>query len=104
MHSPAHPGQAELRGAPRQRYLALALVQVQRAIAYPGATLLEILASLLSVAIIYYLWKSVFAAQPQIGSFDWPRMRTYVVLVYVIGALMDTAKLRSMMHAIRTGE
>ena len=61
----------ELRLAPRPKYRALALAAVQPAIAYRGNLLLNLLSGLVWVAVLYYLWRTVYNTRPQLGSFDW---------------------------------
>jgi len=92
-----------VRRMPRPKYLALLLMQVQQTIAYPTGTLIDLLASLLSIATVYYLWRAVFAEQPQIEGFDWRAMRAYVLVANAIFALLGTTSTRAMMTSIRSG-
>lgn len=92
-----------VRLRPQPKYLALLLMQIQQAIAYPIGTLIDMLTSLLSIATVYYVWRAVFAAQPQIEGFDWRAMQTYVLVSNAIFALLGTTSLRAMMASIRTG-
>ena len=89
--------------APRSKYLALMQMQVQQGIAYPLGTLIDILASLLSTATVYYLWQAVFEAQPQVERFDWRAMQVYILVANAIFALLTTTSMRTMMQSIRTG-
>jgi len=92
-----------VRRAPRPKYLALLLMQIQQAIAYPAGTLIDMLASLLSIATVYYLWRAVFAAQPQIEGFDWRAMQAYILVSNAIFALLGATSTRAMMNSIRMG-
>jgi ABC-2 type transport system permease protein len=92
-----------VRRRPRPKYLALSLMQIQQAIAYPVGTLIDILTSLLSIATVYYLWRAVFAAQPQIERFDWHVMQAYVLVSNAIFALLGATSTRAMIGSIRTG-
>nr|WP_276610823.1 ABC-2 family transporter protein [Kineococcus siccus] len=55
------------------------------------------------VIIQYYLWRSVYAARPVVGGFDFETMRTYVVLAYGLNALVGWRIASEMMSSIRTG-
>lgn len=93
-----------IRLHPRPKYLALILTAVQRAIAYRGTTLLNIVANAVWVAVLFYLWRSVFAARAQIGDYSWSDMRTYILVAYAISTLLSFYSLAGMMNMIRTGD
>ncbi len=95
---------APMRLRPRPKYLALALTSVQRAVAYRGTTLLNLLSSLIWVAMLYYLWRTVFAEGARIEGFAWWEMRTYILVSYAVNALLSFYSLARMTNAIRTGE
>lgn len=101
MVTPAAPS---LRLEPRPKYLSLALAAAQRAIAYRGSTLLNLSANLVWAVALYYIWQTVFAANPKIGSFDWGRMRTYILVSYAVNQLLSFSSASRMMATIRTGE
>lgn len=93
-----------LRLAPRPKYLSLALTAMQGAIAYRGATIFNIVAGLAQVAVLYYLWRTVLAATPEVGGFDWDRMRTYVLLAYGVNALLSFPAESRLFGAIGSGQ
>jgi ABC-2 type transport system permease protein len=93
-----------LRLDPRPKYLTLALAAFQRTVAYRMSFFMNIVANLIWVAILYYLWRTVFAGTPQVAEFDWPRMRTYVLVAYAVNALLGFYSSMRMMNAIRTGD
>jgi len=93
-----------MRLAPRPKYLALALVAMQRSLAYRGTLLLSMVSNLVWVVVLYYLWRAVFASHRSVGGFDWDRMRTYVVLSYGVNVLLSFNSEARMMATIRTGE
>jgi ABC-type uncharacterized transport system permease subunit len=92
-----------IRRTPRPKYLALLLMEIQQAIAYPGGALIDLLASLLSVATVYYLWRAVFAAQPSIERFDWRAMQAYVLVANAIFALLGATSTRAMINSMCRG-
>lgn len=93
-----------MRLAPRQKYVSLTLTSIQRAIAYRGTTLLNLLAGLIWVMLVYYLWKTVFSARGMLQGFSWNEMRTYIVIAYAINSLLSFQSLMNMMNTIRTGD
>ncbi len=93
-----------MRLRPRPKYLALVLTSVQRAVAYRGTTLLNLLSSLIWVAVLYSLWRTVFAEGARIEGFDWREMRTYILVSYAVNALLSFYSLARMTNVIRTGE
>ncbi|KFA92724.1 ABC transporter permease [Archangium violaceum] len=94
-----------LRMAPRPRYLALALTGAQRMIAYPRTVLLNLLANLVWLAVSYQLWAAVFSSTAQVGSFDWARMRTYVLLVQALALFLNaTDAVYRMVILVRMGD
>lgn len=88
----------------RPRYAALALAAMQRAIAYRWTTLFNLAANLIWVTVLYYFWRTIFAANPQVGTFSWLEMRTYILVAYAINALLSFSTASRMMATIRTGE
>jgi len=93
-----------MRLAPRQKYLALTLTAFQRAITYRGTTFLNIISQLILVAVLYYLWQTVFAARAEIAGYSWQEMRTYIVISYAIGTLISFYSMARMTSGVRTGE
>lgn len=93
-----------LRIAPRPKYLALAIAAMQRAIAYRGTTLLSLLSGLVWVAVLYYLWRTVYADRPRLGNFDWGQMRTYILVSYAVSTLISFSSAARILNAVRTGD
>ena len=92
-----------IRLSPRPKYVSLALASLQRAIAYRMTTFNNVLAGLVWVGVLYYLWQTVFAANPQVGGFDWDRMRTYILVSYAVNTLLSFYTEARITNAIRTG-
>ncbi len=98
------PDSLSLRLTPRQKYVSLTLISIQRAIAYRGTTLLNLMAGLVWVALVYYLWKTVFSTRGTLQGFSWDEMRTYVIVAYAVNTLLSFQSLMRMMNTIRTGD
>jgi ABC-2 type transport system permease protein len=93
-----------LRVAPRPKYRALAIAAIQRAIAYRGTTLLSLLSGLVWVAMLYYLWRTVYADRPRLGNFDWGQMRTYILVSYAVSALISFSSAARILSVVRSGD
>lgn len=94
-----------LRLSPRSPYLALALSALQRALAYRASYLLNLVGGLVWVAAIYALWRAIYAGSPgtQVGEFDWPAMRTYLVVSYAVNTLHSYSATARLVWLIRNG-
>lgn len=93
-----------LRIKPRSKYLSVFMASLHRAIAYRLATLLGVASNLVWVIIPYYLWQAVFDANPQVGSFDWDRMRTYILVAYGVNTLLTFRVELRILNTIRNGD
>ncbi|HLZ10103.1 MAG TPA: ABC-2 family transporter protein, partial [Chloroflexota bacterium] len=102
--STTNAGRTTIRLAPRPKYLSLASAALQRAVTYRMATLNNLVVGLIWVAVLLYLWQTVFATTPRVGNFDWDRMRTYKLVSYAINALLSFYTEARINQSIRTGE
>lgn len=93
-----------MRLSPRSKYLSIMIAAVQRAIAYRGTTFLNLVSHLIEVAVLYYLWRTVFSGRADIAGFDWDQMRTYILVSYAVSSLLSFYSLMRMTQGIRTGE
>jgi ABC-2 type transport system permease protein len=91
------------RTSPRSPYLSLTLSALQRALVYRASYLLNLLIGLIWVAALYALWQSIYAGQRQVGNFDWPTMRTYLVVSYAISTLHSYSSTARLVYLIRNG-
>jgi len=87
----------------RNKYLGLVDSALQQAIAYRVMALTSIVANMLWVVILFYLWRAAFAEQGTIEGFTWPQMQTYILLAYGINAMVGFSSASKMMQAIRQG-
>jgi ABC-2 type transport system permease protein len=95
---------AGLRLKPCWKYGSLFMAALHRALAYRQTTALSVITSLIWVVIPYFLWRAVFEASPEVGSFDWERMRTYLVVAYGVNMLLTFRVEARILNTIRTGE
>jgi ABC-2 type transport system permease protein len=89
--------------ARRPKYLSLAAIAIQQRFAYRGAVALDVAVNLAQVITVMYLWRSVFANTPQVGSFDYERMKTYMLLSYVVGSITFSGVVFGVTSLVRTG-
>lgn len=92
-----------LRLKPRSKYLSLFSSSLHRALAYRYTTFLSLVANLVWVIIPYSIWQRVFENSTQVGSFDWDRMRTYIILAYAVNILLTFRVEARIINTIRTG-
>lgn len=93
-----------MRLEPRPRYWSVFVTALLQAIAYRGRTLLTLLSNLIWVAMVYYLWKTVYTGAGTIQGFSWVEMRSYLLLSNAINMLLSFYSAGRMMSTIRTGE
>ncbi|GIF08240.1 ABC transporter permease [Actinoplanes siamensis] len=92
------------RTRPWPRYLSIAQVSLQDAVAYRVSTIIGIGVAFLWVLILYFLWRAAYARAPLTAGYTWPEMRTYVVLAFGINALVGWRVGSLMMATVRTGD
>ncbi|MFD4256801.1 ABC transporter permease [Streptomyces sp. NPDC058534] len=97
------PGHS-VRPAVRTPYAALYLTSLQQVMAHRRAALIDLAGNAVWAAVLYYLWRSVFADSPGIGGYSWEQMRTYVLLSYVLGQLVSFRAEMQMHRDIRSGQ
>lgn len=87
-----------------KRYLAIARMALQQALAHRGTAIFTVLILFLWIAILFSFWSSAYAGRDEIAGFTHRDMRTYILLAYAINALVGWRTARGMMSRIRTGE
>jgi len=93
-----------MRLDPRPKYLSIFITTLQQAIAYRGRTFMTLLANLIWVVMLYYLWQTVYSNSSTIQGFSWTKMRSYILQSYAINMLLSFYSAGRMMARIRTGE
>jgi ABC-2 type transport system permease protein len=87
-----------------RRYLSIARMALQQALAYRGTALFTVLILFLWIAILFSFWNSAYAGRDEIAGYTHRDMRTYILLAYAINALVGWRIARGMLGRIRTGE
>jgi len=99
-----HQPYAGMRLDPRPKYLSLTLTAVQQGISYRGATFLNLLSSLIWVGMLYALWQTVFASRAELSGWSWQEMQSYVIVAFVLNALLPFQTIGRMTYPVRTGQ
>ena len=68
---------------------ALMRVQWRENVTYRVDFVIDLVGSLIAVAVYYFLWRAVFLARPGAGGLDLAFMVSYIVLVQIVEALTD---------------
>jgi ABC-2 type transport system permease protein len=104
MTADASTSRPAMRLDPRSKYGSVFVMALQQAIAYRGRTFMTLLASLIWVVMLYYLWQTVYAGEEAIQGFTWTQMRSYILLSYAVNMMVSFNSAGRMMTPIRTGE
>jgi ABC-2 type transport system permease protein len=92
------------RPGPIRRYVSIARMALQQALAYRGTAIFTVLILFLWIAILFSFWSSAYAGREEIAGYTHRDMRTYILLAYAINALVGWRVGSAMMGRIRTGE
>ena len=88
----------------RWKYAALVRTSMQDAIAYRVTFTIEWLIDLWSVLVMLYVWGTVYtSAATQIGGYDWPKMKTYLVVAHALNTFMATGVAWVVADAVKDG-
>ncbi|WP_326773551.1 ABC transporter permease [Streptomyces sp. NBC_01445] len=113
---PVHPGSAHpvhpapghpvhpVRPTVRAPYRSLYLASLQQALAHRRAVLVDLAGNAVWAAVLYYLWRSIFAGATSVGGYSWDQMRTYVLLSFALGQLLAFQAEMQMHRDIRSGQ
>lgn len=85
-------------------YAALARAAVKSLLAYQATFLFGLLASTFSAAAMLYLWRAVLENGTASQGFDWPTMKTYLIVAFVFSSLVSGYVDYRMAWRIREGE
>ena len=94
----------DMRLERRPKYVSVFITALQQSMAYRGRTFMTLLANLIWVIMLYYLWQTVYAGTDAIQGFTWAQMRSYILLSYAVNMLLSFYSAGRMMAPVRTGE
>lgn len=86
-----------------QKYFVLASLAIQRALTYRARYLINALATLLQVGVMYYLWRGLYTEQSRIAGYTWADIRTYLFLVLGLNLFLTFQTETKMSASIRDG-
>lgn len=85
-------------------YIEFAKKSFQKLLAYRMSMVFRLCGFLVSLLVVYYLWKAVFNASPTIEGYSFKMMLTYLVLSFAINALYDLPVEHELADKIIRGE
>ncbi len=85
-------------------YLEFAKKSFQRLLAYRMTMVFRLCGFLVSLLVVYYLWKAIFTTSPVIDGYSFKMMITYLVLSFAINALYDLPAEHELADKIIQGE
>lgn len=87
----------------RSKYLSLAGTVIQQMFAHRTSVALDLVVNLAQLFAQLYLWRNVFGNTPQVGSYDWERMKTYILVSYVVSSMTFSFVVFGLIRLVRTG-
>jgi ABC-2 type transport system permease protein len=75
--------------SPIGRYIALGSATFQQRLAYRNVFFLSLLAQLMVLFSLFYLWRAIYAGRSELGGFAWGEMQTYLLLTFVANAVIS---------------
>ncbi|WP_431899847.1 ABC transporter permease [Micromonospora chalcea] len=103
MTAGAVPLPADTRSRRIRAYRSMARMALKSLLAYQTSFLFGMLASAFGVLSMLYLWRSALAAGPRQG-FDWPQMKAYLLVAFVVGSLVSSYTDYRMANRIQQGD
>ncbi|MFN8074741.1 MAG: ABC-2 family transporter protein [Kineosporiaceae bacterium] len=85
-------------------YYGMGRAALKSLLAYQTTFLFGLLASTFSAAAMLYLWRAVLASGTTSRGFDWPTMKTYLLVAFVFSSLVSGYVDYRMAFRIRQGE
>ncbi len=88
------------------RYYGVFITRIKGAFAYRFNSAVRIIASFLSLFIIWYIWKAIYASATGsvIGGFTFPEMMSYMTLAVVFNAILMTFQEHEIEGDVRSGK
>ena len=89
-----------------KKYLALSKINIQRALTYRISFLTSLLAALIQLLVMFYIWKAAFSEKITIVGFTYSDMLTYLFVSQGINNIYGwyTTAERNIAYKIRTGD
>lgn len=73
----------------KRKYVSLAKMTMQNAIAYRSTYFISLLGSLIFVLAMFYLWKAIFDGREQLSGFSWEQMKAYIFITFLTNSLIS---------------
>src|SRR5262245_56301394 len=92
------------RKRPRHPLLALFIAGASSVVASPARLVMTPLAALGWLVARYCVWRSLLAGGAVFADYDWPRIRSYVVLAFGVNSLLSGMSSSRLQSSVRTGD
>ena len=102
-HGPGAQPPAQRR-PPLRAYRAMAGAALRSLLAYPMSFVFGLLATAFGTLAMLYLWQAVLANSGTVAGFDWPQMKAYILITFVVGSLVSSYTDYRMAGRIQEGE
>jgi ABC-2 type transport system permease protein len=86
-----------------KKYIRHILCAIQETTAYRASYFINIISQFVSYIAVFFLWKAVFTAQPDIGGMGWQEMQGYLLISLFASALISGSSEFRVSRAIWTG-
>ncbi len=73
----------------KRKYRSLARIAMQNSLAHRGAFLVNMSASLIYVAAMFYLWRAIFANQSRVAGYSWEELKAYLLVAFLSSTLLS---------------
>jgi ABC-2 type transport system permease protein len=72
-----------------KKYVSMAVRSVQNTISYRLSYYMNLLAGLIGLFSMYYLWKAIYAGRPILAGFTWEEMKAYLAVTFIANSLVS---------------
>jgi ABC-2 type transport system permease protein len=87
-----------------KKYVTLAKLSMQSAVAYRGSFIISMLGSIFLIVSTFYLWKAIYSGRTDMSGFSWDEMKTYLFIAFIANSLMSFYSEGRIGGRIRSGE
>jgi ABC-2 type transport system permease protein len=86
-----------------RKYWRHAALAVQETIAYRTPYMVNMLSIVVTYVVIILIWNAVFATRSSVGGYNWPEMKSYLIISLFMSALVSGSSEYRISRQIRTG-
>lgn len=72
-----------------KKYLSLGKISMQNAIAHRSAFIINMTASLIFAAAMFYLWRAIYAGRSNVAGYSWDELKAYLLIAFISNTLLS---------------